>query len=303
MYDFADKGGRQLALRPEGTASVVRAFVEHRPAVPWKVWYAAPSFRYERAQAGRYRQHHQLGVEAIGSGDPDLDVEVIALGWELLRGLGLRRVAAPGQLDGRRRATAPRYLEVLRACLEQHRHDLADDDREKLADHPMRVLDCKRPATQEVVARRAAHRRPPLRRRRRPLRAGAGRARRPRRPVRARARGSSAASTTTPTPPSSSQSSALDAAQSTIGGGGRYDGLVEALGGPPTPGIGFGSGIERVLLACDAEGVFAAPDRRLDVFVVDVTGGAAARDLVARAAGRRPAGRPGLRPAVDEAPR
>ncbi|MCU1448324.1 MAG: histidyl-tRNA synthetase, partial [Acidimicrobiales bacterium] len=78
MYDFADKGGRRLALRPEGTASVVRAFVQHRPTLPFKAWYAAPSFRYERPQAGRYRQHHQLGVEALGTEDPVLDVEVIA---------------------------------------------------------------------------------------------------------------------------------------------------------------------------------------------------------------------------------
>src|SRR3954451_12944186 len=70
MYDFTDKGGRAIALRPEGTASVVRAFVEHRPQLPWKVWYAAPNFRYEKPQAGRYRQHHQLGVEALGTSDP-----------------------------------------------------------------------------------------------------------------------------------------------------------------------------------------------------------------------------------------
>ena len=82
MYDFDDKGGRRIALRPEGTASVARAFVQHHPATPWKVWYAAPSFRYERPQAGRYRQHHQLGLEALGPADPDLDVEVIALAWD-----------------------------------------------------------------------------------------------------------------------------------------------------------------------------------------------------------------------------
>src|SRR5690348_5155989 len=92
MYDFEDKGGRRIALRPEGTASVVRAFVQHRPPVPWKVWYAAPSFRYERPQAGRYRQHHQLGVEALGTDDADLDVEVIWLLDQLYRSVGLSRV-------------------------------------------------------------------------------------------------------------------------------------------------------------------------------------------------------------------
>src|SRR3954464_13996360 len=92
MYDFEDKGGRRIALRPEGTASVARAYVQHRPVPPWKVWYAAPSFRYERPQAGRYRQHHQVGVEVLGSEDPDVDVEVITLQWDFYAGLGLRRL-------------------------------------------------------------------------------------------------------------------------------------------------------------------------------------------------------------------
>jgi histidyl-tRNA synthetase len=92
MYDFEDKGGRHLALRPEGTAPVVRAWVQHRPPVPFKAWYAAPNFRYEHAQAGRYRQHHQLGVEVLGTDDPDLDVEVLALAWGVFSDLGLRRV-------------------------------------------------------------------------------------------------------------------------------------------------------------------------------------------------------------------
>src|SRR3954453_22559380 len=91
LYDFEDKGGRRIAPRPEGTASVVRAFVQHRPAVvPWKVWYSAPMFRYERPQAGRYRQHQQLGLEAVGSDDADLDVEVISLQAGFYAALGLR---------------------------------------------------------------------------------------------------------------------------------------------------------------------------------------------------------------------
>src|SRR5439155_25536324 len=113
MYDFLDKGGRRLVLRPEGTAPLVRAFVQHRPLVPFKAWYAAPSFRYERPQAGRYRQHHQLGVEALGSDDPDLDVEVIALAARLYGDVGLSQVrlllnslgdgvCRPGSLDALR---------------------------------------------------------------------------------------------------------------------------------------------------------------------------------------------------------
>ena len=89
MYEFEDRGGRTLALRPEGTAPMVRAFVQHRPPLPWKAWYATPAFRYERPQAGRYRQHHQLGVEALGPADPDLDVEVVSLADGFFRSLGL----------------------------------------------------------------------------------------------------------------------------------------------------------------------------------------------------------------------
>ncbi len=103
MYEFDDKGGRRLALRPEGTASVVRAFVQHRPPVPWKVWYVAPHFRYERPQKGRYRQHWQVGVEVLGVDDPDVDVEVIALADGFYRDLGLSRFTPAAQLDGRRR--------------------------------------------------------------------------------------------------------------------------------------------------------------------------------------------------------
>src|SRR3954449_2342178 len=92
MYDFRDKGDRHLALRPEGTASVVRAYVQHRPTPPFKAWYVAPSFQYERPQAGRYRQHHQLGVEALGTDDPELDVEVVALAYGICGDIGLRAV-------------------------------------------------------------------------------------------------------------------------------------------------------------------------------------------------------------------
>ena len=101
MYDFEDKGGRQIALRPEATASVARAFIQHRPTTPWKAWYAGSNFRYERPQAGRYREFHQAGIEAFGSADPDLDVEVIALGWEFYAAIGLASGAA-AQLARRR---------------------------------------------------------------------------------------------------------------------------------------------------------------------------------------------------------
>src|SRR5205814_4566182 len=136
MYDFEDKGGRRIALRPEGTASVVRAFVQHRPpTAPWKTWYAAPNFRYERPQAGRYRQHHQLGIEAIGSDDPDLDVEVIALLDLLYRTIGLSRVTLA--LNSLGDATCrPVHRAALLTFLEDHRAELCREHQDSYALNP-----------------------------------------------------------------------------------------------------------------------------------------------------------------------
>ena len=277
MYDFLDKGERHLALRPEGTASVARAYVQHRPATPWKVWYAAPSFRYERPQAGRYRQHHQLGVEAIGSPDPDLDVEVIALLWDFYAGIGLRQVElvlnSMGTAEDRRR-----YIDDIRTYLAGKVGELDPTDAEKVDAHPMRVLDSKRPVTIAAIAdapritdrlsdEGVAH----FER----VQAGLTALGVPFRLEPRLVRGLDYYTHTT----FEFISGALDAAQSTIGGGGRYDGLVESLGGPSTPGIGFGSGIERTLLTCDAEGVFPVAERHAEVYVVDTAGGDTARDL------------------------
>jgi histidyl-tRNA synthetase len=287
MYDFDDKGGRRLALRPEGTASVVRAFVEHRPILPWKAWYVAPSFRYEAPQAGRFRQHHQVGIEALGSDDPDLDVEVIALLVGFYADLGLKRVAlhlnSLGDAD-----TRPRYFEALRGYLGAHQGELTEQSRVTLGVNPLRVLDSKRPEDAEVVAgapimvdflsdEAGAH----FERVQAGLRTlGIAYQVAPR-----LVRGLDYYTRTT----FELTADALESAQNAVGGGGRYDGLVEQMGGPPTPGIGFGCGIERVLLACDAEGVFATPHAHLDVFVVDVVDGTAALALTheLRAAGLR----------------
>jgi len=278
MYDFVDKGDRHLALRPEGTAPIARAFVQHRPTTPWKVWYAAPSFRYERPQAGRYRQHHQLGVEAIGSDDPDLDVEVIGLLHDFYASLGLARttllVNSMGTAEDRLR-----YIAEVREWLSVRVDHLDPADAAKLTDHPLRVLDSKRPRTIEAIeavpritdrlSDGAAAR---FERVKDGLTAiGVAFRIEPR-----LVRGLDYYTHTT----FEFVSDALDAAQSTIGGGGRYDGLITALGGPDTPGVGFGSGVERVLLACDSEAVFPATDAAVEVFVVDTTGGTVARDVV-----------------------
>jgi histidyl-tRNA synthetase len=278
MYEFSDRGGRALALRPEGTAPVVRAFAQHHPATPWKAWYATPAFRYERPQAGRYRQHHQLGVEVLGTEDPDLDVEVIALAAGFFAELGLRRidlaVNSMGCADDR-----PVYVAALRQFLAGHVSELCDEHRERYVTHPLRVLDCKRPECRAVTddAPRlidfldeacAAH----FGR----VQAGLGAVGISYRIEPRLVRGLDYYTRTT----FEFAALALDAAQNAVGGGGRYDGLVEAIGGPPTAGIGFGIGIERLLLACDAEGTFAVEPAPADAFVVDLTGGEEARDVV-----------------------
>jgi histidyl-tRNA synthetase len=277
MYDFADKGGRSLALRADGTASVVRAFVQHRPVLPWKVWYVAPNFRYERPQKGRYRQHWQLGVEVLGVEDPGVDVEVIALAHGLYRDLGLRRyrlmINSMGDAESR-----ARYRDVLLEYWRDHKETLGDEMARAEAS-PLRILDSKRddwadlleraPQIGEYLSADSADR---FERVQEGLQAlGIHFEIAPR-----LVRGLDYYTGTT----FEFASDALDAAQNAIGAGGRYDRLAEDMGGPPTPGIGFGIGIERVLIACDSEGVFDVPDGNVDVFVVDAVGGVEALVLV-----------------------
>jgi histidyl-tRNA synthetase len=289
MYDFTDKGERRIALRPEGTASIVRAYVQHRPTPPWKVWYAAPNFRYARPQAGRYRQHHQLGVEVLGSDDPDVDVEVIAFLARLYRddlGLARTRLRLNSLGDD---VCRPAYRELLQQFLEQRRDQLCDEHRDRIADNPLRVLDCKRPACIEATRdapRMLDHLCEPCARHFDRVTQGLDALGITYSIDTSLVRGLDYYTRTT----FEVAAEALESTQNAVGGGGRYDGLAQALGGPPTPGIGFGAGIERILLACDAEGVFGEQQLHaadVDVFVVDTTGGDVARDLTdeLRAAG------------------
>jgi histidyl-tRNA synthetase len=267
MYDFEDKGGRRIALRPEGTAGVARAFAQHNPVVPWKVWYVAPHFRYERPQKGRYRQHFQVGAEALGVDDPQLDIEVIALAHGFYRALGLREFTLSINSMGDD-ADRARYAEVLSSYLLRHADALGDTFRERVGANPLRVLDSKDPDWQDVVDHApqiteclgdAA--RTHFEAVQQGLdRLGIAHEINPR-----LVRGLDYYTSTT----FEFSSQALDAAQNGIGGGGRYDGLVEQMGGKPTPGIGFGIGIERVLIACAAEDVVPAREPSADVFVVD----------------------------------
>ena len=252
MYEFEDKGGRHVALRPEGTASVVRAYLQHRPAVPYKAWYHSSAFRYERPQAGRYREHHQLGVEVLGTADPDLDVEVIALLSDFLHDTGLRSVALRINSlgDGTCR---PQYRELLLGHLRDHEDELCDEHRLSFEKNPLRVLDCKRPACRAVAADAPKI----LDALCEPCATAFARVR----------MGLEQLGITYEVDPALVRgldyytrtafelaSLSLDSAQNALGGGGRYDGLAAALGGPETPGIGFAAGVERILLAQDAEG-------------------------------------------------
>ncbi|MXZ95597.1 MAG: histidine--tRNA ligase [Acidimicrobiaceae bacterium] len=282
LFEFFDKGDppRHLALRPELTASVCRAFAEHRPAPPWKIWYSGPQFRYERPQAGRYRQFEQVGVETLGTDDPHADVEVIGLGLRFYEALGMKQVRlllnSLGDSESR-----PSYDAALAAYLQSRRGELSGQSQLTLERNPLRVLDSKREQDQPVIAEA-------------PLMAdflsgesadhfaavlagldslGAAYEVSPR-----LVRGLDYYTRTT----FEFVADALDTAQNAVGGGGRYDGLVEELGGPPTPGIGFALGVDRILLACDAEGAFAAAAAPVEVFVVDTAGGQTAAVLCDR---------------------
>ena len=284
MYDFVDKGDRHVALRPEQTASVCRAFVEHRPVTPWKAWYTGTNFRYEKPQRGRYRQFDQVGIEVLGVDDPHLDVEVIALGWEFFRRLGLEQVQlvvnSLGEPDDR-----ARYVEVLGEYFAAA-DGLSDQSRATLQKNPLRVLDSKRPQDAPIIDAAptiAEFWSADARTHFEAVQAGLTALAIPFTVDLKLVRGLDYYRQTA----FEFAGGTLDSAQNALGGGGRYDGLVEALGGPPTPGVGFALGVERTLIACDDEGVFPAPDTDVEVFVIDTTGGAEALELTTelRAAG------------------
>ena len=285
MFDFVDRGGRHVALRPELTASVCRAFVQHHPATPWKVFYAGSQFRYEAPQRGRYRQFDQVGIEVLGADDPYLDVEVIALGWEFYRRLGLNQVTlllnSLGEPDDR-----ARYVEALRAHFTTHLDALSEGSRTTLVKNPLRVLDSKRREDAPLIAaapRIADFYSDAAAANFEAVQAGLRSLDIPFTLDTTLVRGLDYYRRTT----FEYQGGTLDSAQNALGGGGRYDGLVESLGGKPTPGIGFALGLDRTLLACDDEGVFQVPPPAVDVFVVDTTGGLHAMAITAelRAAG------------------
>ena len=287
MYTFLDKGERSVTLRPEGTAGVVRAVIEHgldRVGLPVKLRYAGPFFRYERPQAGRYRQLQQVGIEAIGVDDPALDAEVIAVADEGYKALGLTgyrlELTSLGDAESR-----PAYRDRLQEFLAGL--PLDEPTRERARINPLRVLDDKRPEVRALLAdapllvdhlsAAAAEHHAQVLAHLDDL--GVAYVENPR-----MVRGLDYYTKTT----FEFVHDGLGA-QSGIGGGGRYDGLMATLGGPPLTGVGFGLGVDRTLLACRAEAVAPWSTARCEVFGVPL-GDAARRRLVALAGALRRAG-------------
>lgn len=271
MYTFEDRGGRSMTLRPEGTASAVRSYVEHKmfgsADQPVKLYYTGPMFRYERQQAGRYRQFVQFGVEAIGSADPAIDAEVMALAMDVYSSLGLKDLKLVINSLGDKE-TRDAHREALIKHFEPSIDELCGDCQSRLAKNPLRILDCKRDHGHPLMA-------------------------------------SAPALTDYLTADSAEYFAKVKAYLDVLGipyvvdpnlvrgldyynhtafevmltskgfgsittlcGGGRYNGLVEDIGGPEMPGIGFAMSIERLLLALEAEGIELDVQDKLDMYVI-----------------------------------
>lgn len=268
MYTFLDKGKRSITLRPEGTACVVRSFIEHSmgsAAQPAKMYYLSfPSFRYERPQAGRFRQFHQFGIEAFGSASPSIDAEVILLALEIFGELGIEGLALNINSIGCKKCK-PKYNDMLIDYLQKNQDGLCNDCRQRMKINPLRVLDCKQENCTKIVkdapkiidflcAECSVHfdglkKRLEL--------ADIKYAINP-----FIVRGLDYYTKTV-----FEIIATGIGAQSTVCGGGRYDSLVEELGGNPTPGIGFGMGMERLLLVLESLGIELPEQSLCDVYV------------------------------------
>jgi histidyl-tRNA synthetase len=267
MYTFTDRSDRSLTLRPEGTAPIARAYIQHglhKEPQPVKAYTIAPMYRYGAPGRGRYREHWQLSVEAIGSSDPAVDAEVIQLFHELLRLVGVTKFELMLNSIGDA-ACRPAYVERLTAWLDEHPEALDEEARHKRATSPLQVFDVKTPHVRAALANApkigdslCAECRAHFDDVRRYLDGyGVSYAIEP-----SLVRGLDYYARTTWEFVGPDEN-----ANSTISGGGRYDGLVEAVGGPPAPGVGFGAGLERLRLALENEGKLASP-KGLDVFFV-----------------------------------
>jgi len=284
MYTFVDRGGRSVTLRPEGTAPVVRAFLEHKLAghgLPQRLWYIQPMFRYERPQAGRSRQFHQFGAEAIGSSDPACDVEMIAIPIEVYRRLGITRYEVLLNSIGCP-ACRPAYREALRAFLSGRLDALCGTCRSRYDRNPMRILDCKVEGCKQATAGAPSS-----------IEHLCGECREHFEAVQRLLR-----TLEIPFSIDTRLVRGLDyytktvfevvtdalGAQGALAAGGRYDGLTEELGGPPTPAVGFGAGMERAVLMLKEIAAASDGAGAVDVFVASL--GASARPEAIRIADR-----------------
>lgn len=273
MYTFKDRSDRSLTLRPEGTASVVRAFIENKlygqPQQPTKLYYIGPFFRYERPQKGRMRQFSQFGIEAFGSKDPAIDAEVIAVAVDLFREIGLKKVKPVINTLGDNESRMA-HREALIAHFKPRIGEFCGDCQRRLEQNPLRILDCKKDHDHELMKtapsildylnedsaqffNKLKHYLDEM----------------------------GIEYTVDPTLVRGldyynhtafemiSEADDLGAI-TTIGGGGRYNGLVEEVGGPETPGIGFGLGIDRIIIAMEAEGISLPVEKAIDCYFVTI---------------------------------
>ncbi|HVD35296.1 MAG TPA: histidine--tRNA ligase [Rubrobacter sp.] len=267
MFTFLDKGGREMALRPEGTPGAVRAYIEHnlyKLAQPVKLFYIGPMFRQERQQKGRYRQHTQIGVEALGTSDPLVDIEVISLLYAIHQAVGVKEevvyVNNLGDME-----TRHAYVPELRAYLQRHRNELDPDSVVRMDTNPLRTFDSKHEGTQAVLAeapRITSYLSSDASAHLAAVREGLEALGIPYEIDDRLVRGLDYYTMTV----FEAKSGALGA-QDTVGAGGRYNGLISDLGGPELGGIGFGSGVERMLLAAASRETTSS----LDVFFVTLT--------------------------------
>ncbi|UQS81538.1 histidine--tRNA ligase [Bombilactobacillus folatiphilus] len=275
MYDFEDKGGRHLALRPEGTAGVVRAYVENKLFAPeyvrpYKVWYKGPMFRYERPQSGRQRQFHQIGVEALGSESPQLDGETIAMAVNFLNELGINNYQVVLNTLGDQ-TTRTAYRQALIDYLDPLREQLSADSKTRLSKNPLRILDSKDPKDQELVKNAPSildYLTPEATEHFQQVRQLLDALQIPYTIDSNMVRGLDYYNHTIYE--IMVQSPAFDNREMTVIAGGRYNGLVEQLGGPDVSGVGFGLGVERLMLLLEAENQHLPKAQGPDVYLVSV---------------------------------
>jgi len=276
MYTFEDRGGNTITLRPEGTAPVCRAYLEHglhNLPQPVKLYYIASIFRYERPQAGRYRQHYQFGYEAIGDDDPALDAEVIDMAWKFFLSLGLRHLSLNLNSIGCKKCR-PQYLTALKDYYVNHIQELCSDCKMRLKRNPLRLLDCKKPLCQQMAnsaPRSVDYLCSQCNEHFNRLKRYLDLLDLPFVINHCLVRGLDYYTRTV-----FEVQPEEEGAQSTLGGGGRYDDLIEELGGKPTPAIGFATGIERIIFNLKKQGIIVPALPKPQVFIAYL--GDAAKD-------------------------